>query len=98
MIKKIISNLNDCRDIVLAAQNLVNEVYSSNIIQLLGGLKKRSYFSSKEKKFIETINNSDFLTEKEKSDFNRLDKKEIYMLAREIIIELIKKEIKNPLT
>ena len=97
MIKKIISNLNDCRDIVLAAQNLVNEVYSSNI-QLLDGVKKRGYFSSKLKIFVETIKKSDFLTEKEKLDFSKLNKKEIYKLAREIIIELIKKEIKNPLT
>lgn len=96
LVRKILGDLNNCRDVVLAAQDLVNEVYTSNA-QLLDGSRKRSYFSSKEKKFIQTINNSDFLTKKEKSDFNRLDKKEVYKLAREIILELIKKEIKNPL-
>lgn len=95
LVRKILDDLNNCRDVVLAAQDLVNEVYASNA-KLLDGLKKRSYFSSKEKKFIQKINDS-VLTKKEKSDFNRLDKKEVYKLAREIILELIKKEIKNPL-
>jgi len=94
LVKKILGDLNNCRDVVLAAQDLVNEVYTSNA-QLLDGSKKRSYFNSKEKKFIQKVNS--VLTEKEKSYFNRLDKKEKYKLAREIILELIKKEIKNPL-
>ena len=96
MVEKIISNLKDYRDIVVAAQKLVNEEYNIQV-QLLGGSKKRSFLNSRLNKFIKTIRNSEFLTEEEKSDFSKLNEKEIYQLAREIILELVKKEIKNPL-
>lgn len=95
MVKKIISNLRESRDIVLSAQELVNEQVNTNI-NSLSGQNKKNKFEKKLKNFIMAIESSTLLTADEKA-ITQQKPEEIYNRAREITLELIKTEIKNPL-
>ena len=92
MVEKIISNLREARDIVLAAQSLVNEQFNANAI--LGG---KNLFDEKLELFKVVVKESLFLSNEEKAATAKLQTSELYNLAREIILELTKKEIKSPL-
>lgn len=92
IVSKILSDLRESRDLVLAAQNLVNNQFNANAT-LLGFKVKNN--SNQLKKFKETVKKSTFLSEKEKKLFWEDDK--AYRLARETILQLTKREIKNPL-
>jgi len=98
MVEKIILNLGlgEVRDIVFAAQNLVNEQFNKNA-RLLSGKQKRNFFYLKLKRFSKAVNNSQILSSEEKELFSKLEDNKVYELAREIILWLIKKEIKDPL-
>lgn len=96
MVERIVSNLRETRDIVLAAQSLVNEQFNANTT-LLGFSKRENLFNQKLKILKKTIKSSTFLTPEEKKAFAKLTSVEAYQKAREIILQLTKKEIKNPL-
>jgi len=97
MIQKIISNLRETSNIVLAAQSLVNEQFNINTELLSANKKKRSLFNHKLSLFNKAIQDSTFLSAEEKFFFTSKMPVEEYQLIREIILELTKKEIKNPL-
>lgn len=97
MVKRIISNLREARDIVLAAQSLVNEQFNANAKLLGAKEKKKNLFDEKLELFKTTVKNSLFLSNEEKNAVAKLQTRELYELAREIILELTKKEIKSPL-
>lgn len=99
MIQKIISNLGLASDIVLAAQSLVNEQFRLNA-NTLGIFEKtvRNYLKTKNEKFRLTVQNSFFLSQKEKERFSELTSNESYEVARGIILTLTQREIKNPRT
>jgi hypothetical protein len=96
MVKKIVSNLRESRDIVLSAQELVNEKFNFNANSLSGQLQKNS-FEQKLNNFIKTVKASVFLSDEEKKIVDQKPE-EIYEFARGIILGLVKTEIKNPLT
>lgn len=96
MVEKIISNLRDFRDIVLAAQSLVNEQFNANAKLLGAPEKKKNLFNQKLKTFQETVKNST-LSDVEKQSLADLTPAATYEKAREIILQLTKQEIKNPL-
>jgi hypothetical protein len=97
MVEKIVSNLRDFRDIVLAAQSLVNEQFNANAKLLGAPEKKKSLFNQKLKTFQETVKNSTFLSDVEKKSFADLKPGTTYEKAREIILQLTRQEIKSPL-
>ena len=97
MVEKIISNLREARDIVLAAQSLVNEQFNANAKLLGAKEKKKNLFDEKLELFKASVKNSLFLLDEEKAAVAKLQTRELYELAREIILKLTKKEIKSPL-
>ena len=97
MVEKIISNLRNFRDIVLAAQGLVNEQFNANAKLLGAPEKKKNLFNQKLQTFQETVKNSTFLSDVEKKLFADLTPAATYEKAREIILQLTEKEIKSPL-
>ena len=96
MIEKIISNPNGFRDLLLAAQGLVNEQFNANAQTMFGAEVKKTAYSQKLKKFKKVVKESTLLTEEEKKLFKNDNNS--YRLAREIILQFTAKEIKNPLT
>lgn len=96
MIQKILSNPNGFRDLLLAAQGLVNEQFDANT-QKLFGENEDSAQVEKLKNFKKTVKESILLTEKEKRKFQRLSNEDSYQLAREIILRFTAQEIKSPL-
>lgn len=96
MIEKIISNYNGFRDLLLAAQGLVNEQFDANTQKLFGD-QENSVQVEKLKNFKKTVKESILLTEKEKRKFQRLSNEDSYQLAREIILRFTAQEIKSPL-
>lgn len=96
MIEKIISNLKDYRDIVLSAQELVNERFNYNA-NSLSGQTTTPITDQKLKNFINKVNASSFLTSEEKKSIGEKSE-DVYKTARAITLALVKTEIKNPLT
>lgn len=97
VVERIISNLQEASDIVLSAQNLVNEQFNKNA-NILSGQEKKNSFDQKLNQFLNTIKKSTFLSAEEKNLFTNLMPVEVYQKAREIILKLTAQEIKNPLT
>lgn len=99
MIQKILSNLPETKSIVLTAQHLVNEQFRLTAASL-GACNKpvKNHLKEKTKKFIDEVKKSRILSEQEKETFSDLDHHEVYNMAREIILKLTKREIKNPRT
>ncbi len=96
IIEKILSNPNGFRDLLLAAQGLVNEQFDANTQKLFGD-QENSVQVEKLKKFLNTAKESTLLTEKEKRKIQRLNNEDSYQLAREIILRFTAQEIKSPL-
>lgn len=97
MIQKIISNLGLAGDIVLAAQSLVNEQFRLNVNAL--GIKEKTvinHLKHKLENFEKKVQVSTLLSQQEKSMFAELTSAEVYELARGIILELTRREIKTP--
>lgn len=94
MIEKIISDPHGFRDVILAAQGLVNEQFNANAQKLFGN-KAETAHSKKFKKFKKSVTESELLTKEEKSSLKTDD--DFYKSAREIILQFTAKEIKSPL-
>lgn len=95
MIEKILANLRETKPIINAAQSLINENFDGAAEKILGAPKKRGSSKKRMDDFKKAIQESNLITAKEKAEFNNLCDKKVYKKAREIILELIKKEIKH---
>lgn len=95
MVKKIVSNIKENKAIIVAAQNLINETFDGAAERILGKTERRGSTRKRTIEFRRAIHESKTLTEEEKRDVEYLCDKKVYKKAREIILELTKKEIKH---
>ncbi len=94
MIEKILSDPHGFRDLLLAAQGLVNEQFKANAQNIFWN-QAGSAQVKKLKKLKKAVKKSTLLTEEEKNLFEKDN--DAYRLAREIILRFTAQEIKSPL-
>ena len=82
------------RDVIRTAQKLVNGIYEANSDIIINGKGLNSRFEHKLKKFQKAIAASTVLTVEDKKVFSELPQNNQVDLARQIVLSLLRREIK----
>lgn len=83
------------RDVIRTAQKLVNGVFETNSDIIINGKGLDVRFEHKLKKFQKAISTSEILTAEDKRVFCELPQSKQVDLARQIVLGLLRREIKT---
>ncbi len=83
------------KEVIRTAQKLVNGVFETNSDILINGKGSDIRFEHKLKKFQKAIGASSVLTEEDKKVFYELPQSKQVDLARQIVLSLLRREIKT---